>query len=349
MSHSSSSSRLLAKLGRRFGRHLTLVQAAGGNISIKRDTSRIMIKASGVRLREMTSTFGWAEADYPYITNDLYKILTYSSYNSRERAYTNLLQKATRTPQHRISMETGFHAILPGQYVFHLHSISGILVGMMPLSKALRLIESVCTQPVEVHFVAASLPGFELTSLMMKSLKKHKGERIQLWIQRNHGVVWSGGDKGEILRQIDIFEQGLQAYFQLKEFTPPHLLGTGKCSSRPIKSSLHKDYEVTRSVCFCHWPRCNFFLKPLFPDFVIYFNLWSSTSPDLLKLSSRVAAIGAASSLQWKDKMEVLYAHVLVSTLSQSLGWCKPLPKRMIGRLKTMELERLRQKQILKI
>jgi len=348
MSHSSASSRLLAELGRRFGWHLTLVQAAGGNISVKKSSSRIVIKSSGVRLCEMTPTFGWAEADYSSINKGLHRILTYPSYSVREHAYGKLLQKSTRTVHRRISMETGFHAILPGRYVLHLHSVSGILLGMMPQHKALRLLNTVSTQPVDVHFVAASLPGFELTSLMMKSLKKSGSERLQLWIQRNHGVVWSGGDKGEILRQIDIFERGLQAHFHLKRFTPPHRLGAGKCSSRSVKTNLPQGYEVVGTVCFCHWSRCNFLLKPLFPDFVIYFNLWGTSSPDLVKLTPRVAAICAASLLQWKDKVELLYAHVLVSTLAKSLGVYSPLPQRMIGRLKTMELERLRQKQILK-
>jgi ribulose-5-phosphate 4-epimerase/fuculose-1-phosphate aldolase len=341
MTSSSAAGRKLAKLGERFGHHLTLVQAAGGNISLKRSSSRLTIKASGIRLKEMTPTLGWSEADFPVIRKNLPRISKRTSYKSRELAYANLLQTATRTPGRRVSMEAGFHAILSGQYVIHLHSVAGILLGMLPTDLARRYIRETCQSDVDVRFVEAALPGHELTAQMMESLKSTSGNPVQLWIQRNHGVVWSGNSRATLVQQIDHFELKMKKYFEITKYPAPHVQGSAACSRKADSSEPGR-------LCFCRWPKCYLSLQPLFPDFVIYFNVWSTANPDLVIQSARTASIDASSPLQWKDKAEVFYAHALVATLSRSLGCYHPLPKKMIGRLKSMELERLRKTEILK-
>src|SRR4051812_18710409 len=122
----------LVKLCRRFGKDPLRVQAAGGNVSVKTGRDELVIKASGSRLNQMTPSSGWAVADQTLISRSLPKIAAVSSPSRRERSYAGLLGHASKTPGRRVSMETGFHAVLPETYVVHLHSLVGMLLGMMP-------------------------------------------------------------------------------------------------------------------------------------------------------------------------------------------------------------------------
>lgn len=340
----------MARLGRHFGSDLLAVQAAGGNISVKTSSRRIAIKASGVRLRDMTSASGWAAADRLLIQARLQKIAALTSFRRRESAYAKLLRKASRTAGRRISMETGFHAVLPEQYVLHLHSVAGILVGMMPPGQARFMITRACGERVRVCFAPASLPGFDLTCRMMQSTRRAPDDRIHLWIQRNHGVAWSGNDKEAVLAMVQRFERFLRTSFQLHRYPVPHEFGSAACRSRFGERCVltAMPYAISRAVCFCRWPKWYFSLEPLFHDFVIYFNLRGRSGPDLAQAGPRGAVISARTPVQWRDKKEVLYAHALVSTIAQARGWRKPLPRRMIRRLNAMETERLRKVQILR-
>ena len=105
---------------------------------------------------------------------------------------------------------------------------------------------------------------------------------------------------------------------------------------------------IGRVICFCHWPKCHLTLEPLFPDFVIYFNLWGRSEADVVKTGARTMLILARTEAQWRDKMEVAYAHALVCTIAKEGGWYRPLARPMIRRLKAMETERLRMQQIMK-
>ena len=66
-----------------------------------------------------------------------------------------------------------------------------------------------------------------------------------------------------------------------------------------------------------------------------------------MQVAKDQALVCAQTPLQWRDKMEVLYAHAVVSTVAKAHGWYKTLPRSMIRALKAMETERLRKKQIL--
>ena len=346
----SSPNRLLAQWGRRYGHDPMLIQAGGGNMSVKTSARRMIIKASGVRLREMTSAFGCAAADPSLIHAKMGGIARLSSYRAQELSYAELLQKACQTPGLRVSMETGFHAIFSDRYVLHLHSVVGILLGMMPEKKARLLFDRLFLGRAQIHFAPPTLPGFELTHHMMDLMDKKGTGRVQLWILRNHGVVWTGDDKDVVLKNIDRFERALRSFFQLKRYSIPHTLGSARCRLKSPKLRVPRTWrhDMTRAVCFCHWPKCQFALEPLFPDFVIYFNLWGGTDKDLIKMGSRQALIGARTWPQWQDKKEVLYAHVLVSTIAEARGDFQRMPKPMIHKLVTMETERLRKKEILK-
>src|SRR5260221_13119122 len=99
----------LMRMGRHFGGDPLLVQASGGNVSVKSDEAHIAIKASGARLHEMTPRAGWAMADQNHLAHGLARIPSLKSWKKREGAYVALLKKSSHMPKRHLSMETGFH------------------------------------------------------------------------------------------------------------------------------------------------------------------------------------------------------------------------------------------------
>ena len=98
------------------GENVAYFQGGGGNTSVKLENSRMVIKGSGLRLKDIQNADGYADVDYKAITNYMLNIdLAEDVFNAKVMA-TNVIQK------HRPSMETGFHAVL-GNYVVHSHSV----------------------------------------------------------------------------------------------------------------------------------------------------------------------------------------------------------------------------------
>ena len=106
----------LSQICQRVGKCVPLwTQGAGGNISIKEQTS-LWIKATGHRLDSVTPTSGIAQVNF----RKMAKVLEEAPWSEElaEQNYADLIQETT---EHgfglgRASMETGFHARLNSVY-----------------------------------------------------------------------------------------------------------------------------------------------------------------------------------------------------------------------------------------
>ena len=334
-------------MSRRFGHDPLLVQAAGGNISVKSDPHRMLIKASGVRLSDLNARAGWASGDPDALRRGLTRIRSIRSGRCREKAYASLLGRASKNPPWRVSMEAGFHVAIKERYVAHLHSVVGILLGMMPERRARTLVGSIWEEPLHVQFVPASIPGYELVRQMIPDTGFPHREQTHLWIQRNHGLVWSSRSRQALTKNVLRFEHKLRRFFGLSKYSPPHSPGSAGCR-RHIPQTHRAGKMDEKDLCFCHWPRWSVTLSPLFPDFVIYFDRARGEGRDVEMIAPRLVRIRGASARQRRDKEEVFYVHALVSTIARNHGWLKALPGSVTRALKIMETERLRRQQIMK-
>jgi ribulose-5-phosphate 4-epimerase/fuculose-1-phosphate aldolase len=333
----------LVALGRTFAHDRRVIQAAGGNISVKEGRDKLWIKASGVRLRQLTLKRGWALGDRVQIFRGLRHVARVRSSQSREVAYAKLLTRSSRSDR-RVSMEAGFHAVLPQIYLAHLHSLTAILLGMLPEPRARELLAGAGLGRVKLYFAPASVPGYELTARMQDELERDAS--TALWVQRNHGLVWCGADRAGIARLSSRFERFTRRHFRLSRFPLPHSTQTKGCEfrrGRPAKSASAGHFAD--EYCLCAWPKNDFELTPLFPDFIVYFDLWSENPEDLVRTGRTRVLIRAKSAESLRDKMEVFFAHAVIDTVSRELGCRTPLPAGMTRAIKSMESERLRLKQ----
>jgi ribulose-5-phosphate 4-epimerase/fuculose-1-phosphate aldolase len=333
--------RQMVALSRRLGTDPLLVQAAGGNVSAKFGDGSMAVKTSVIRLREVRASKGWARANVSEIRQGAKRLKGKAGSPKIEMAYADLLRDSSGAA---ISMESGLHAVLPDIYVAHTHSVVGLVLGLMPARLAIGTVQKFCGNKLNVQILSPKLPGCELTQTMLKS-KRHTNAPLSLWILQNHGLVWAGSSTEKIWFASAKLEKGLRALLKIQEYPHPHRLASKSCKERlPRSSMLHP--LLSTDLCFCHWPVCTFDFRPLFPDLVIYFDLWSRKPGDVLRLGERSVRIFAKDKISARDKQEVFFAHVLASTLAMQKGWHKPLPRGMGLSIKNLETERRRLVQI---
>lgn len=223
-------------------------------------------------------------------------------------------------------METGFHTVLPQRVVVHVHSVAGILVGLLPLKQRRTLLKKALPKGTTVHFVSPALPGYHLTAALQKQVKSNTPNRVHAWFLRNHGMVWAAPKAGMLKEAARRFERVCGTYFQLETYTYPHSTVT------------------PGEFCFCEWPSFTFNDQPLFPDFEIYLRgrnrklLFWRTGLTSVRVEGR-------NSAEMRDRAEVLYAHLLVTTLATPGGFLKTLPKVQSQLLKALETEKRRMRQ----
>ena len=110
----------LIELSSRIGRNLDLVQAGGGNTSVK-DGETLWVKASGKWLAH-------ASDDEMFVPAAMSDILRYLD---ERRDYT-VEQRTPSGAALRPSVETAMHAVLPHRVVIHVHSVRTISWSVRP-------------------------------------------------------------------------------------------------------------------------------------------------------------------------------------------------------------------------
>ncbi len=313
----------LIALCRDLGADPLLVQARGGNVSVK-TSEGMLIKASGARLADVGRRRGWALTDDDFLRSNMESVAMRHSFSARDRAYAALLSRAGRTPGWRVSMEAGFHAMLPDRCVAHLHSVAGIIAGMLPEKTARRKMRRILGRGVDIYFVPVCVPGADLT---LKMRGRKSARRPCLWILKNHGIVWGAPTAAGVMRLSARFERELRREYALTRFKPP----------RPRR--LGRGWYALN---FDRWPSCSFDLRPMFPDFVVYFDLWGRRKHDLLKVAPREAHVFARNADSLRTKSETLFAHALISTAGRRI---RRLPRDIVRAIDRLETERLRLRQ----
>jgi rhamnose utilization protein RhaD (predicted bifunctional aldolase and dehydrogenase) len=121
----------LIKISNATGRDVALVQAGGGNTSVKDDGRQttddrryMYIKASGTALKDMSVKKGWRRLRLDVVLSIIEdKSIAKLDTQARETFIKNRLLLACAPPrrgQARPSLESHFHALLD-KYVVHLH------------------------------------------------------------------------------------------------------------------------------------------------------------------------------------------------------------------------------------
>ncbi len=118
---------LLARAARAAGSRPDLTQGGGGNVSIKMGAERMLVKASGVQLKDVTPASGYALVNYGNIRRRI------ADGPGGENEFSDFIC-AQALPVKGVrpaapSIETGFHALL-NTVVIHTHSVYANILNM---------------------------------------------------------------------------------------------------------------------------------------------------------------------------------------------------------------------------
>jgi ribulose-5-phosphate 4-epimerase/fuculose-1-phosphate aldolase len=175
-------------LSRFAGGRFDLVQAAGGNASVKLSDGRMLVKASGFLLSEVELDKG-----YVAVRTDEIRAITRepgrwqsSDRAARDGAVAALVAKATMASSVRASIEVFLHAALD-RFVLHTHPIAVNVLSATPRWKEFLLgvhPDALC--------VPYSTPGIDLAVALTEHLDSYRDAHARdpavIFLQ-NHGLI----------------------------------------------------------------------------------------------------------------------------------------------------------------
>jgi len=170
--------KLLARAAREAGSRPDLTQGGGGNVSVKIGAERMLIKASGAQLKDLTPASGYALVNYGNIRRRI------AAGPGGEGEFSDFIcaqaLPVKGVKPARPSIETGFHALL-NTVVIHTHSVYANILNMSAEGHALgrELFPG-------AEFIPYQSPGPQLCSAIND---RARASGPQIFFLANHGLV----------------------------------------------------------------------------------------------------------------------------------------------------------------
>ena len=231
-------------ISQKLGSNSSLVQAAGGNTSMKSSNS-MLIKASGTWLINSNKEEVFVEVNLDSIKNKI-------DLEIDDNFSKDIISKNDLRP----SIESSFHALIDFKYVLHVHSTSTI-ANAISLNSEIRLKEII---KEDFNYIPYARPGFPLTMM----IKKKFNSKNQIFILENHGLIVAGN---ELQQTHDLL---LDVHQKLDIIRNNHFDATIQNSESLIENySLKNDkkYNLFKTV---DKKIFSAFSKSFYPDHVIF-------------------------------------------------------------------------------
>jgi len=152
-----------------FGRDIEYVQNGGGNISVKISDEVMLIKSSGVEMKDIRSQNGYSITKYNNVDNII-------SVNNK-----------------RPSMEVKMHTFLK-KYVIHLHPIYVLSILCMKNSK--EIIKSLFENVIQYKHINFCIPGEPLAQQISENCNE------DIFFLDNHGIIVSDNDLQKCIENV---------------------------------------------------------------------------------------------------------------------------------------------------
>jgi rhamnose utilization protein RhaD (predicted bifunctional aldolase and dehydrogenase) len=195
------------------GNRFDLVQAGGGNTSVKLDDHRMLVKASGINLTQVTQDNGYVAVDYLYIRTFLSGFsLNGLDKKQREVVANESMQSSKLSNDGKPSIETFLHAML-STYTLHTHPVAvNILACQENWKEALGDIWP------DAIFVPYQTPGIDLAIAMSDELNAYvmiHGYFPKVVFLQNHGLIISSDNPTEVIKLTDQVSQVIEKHLNL--------------------------------------------------------------------------------------------------------------------------------------
>ena len=200
------------KISKYAGERFDLVQASGGNSSVKLKNGEMLIKSSGFLLSEVNENSGYSQIDIKKIVNILKNKDIKNEYDKikREIFTKKLVEQATLDLRNRPSIETLLHSIL-FKYTLHTHPV---VVNMIVIQKDWKeTLLSIFTNE-DIALVAYNTPGIDLALELNKVISSFKKIPKIIFLQ-NHGLIITSNSISDVKRLTEIVINKIEKYLKI--------------------------------------------------------------------------------------------------------------------------------------
>lgn len=192
------------------GERFDLVQAGGGNSSVKNDNGTMFIKASGTCLSEVDENYGYAivkNIELLDIFNEK-DLLNTTNKREREQIVNKFINNVNLTKNFRPSIETLLHSMLK-KYTLHTHPV--VVNSITCLTNWKEILNKIFNN-TNIICVDYYTPGFDL-ALELKKLTKNNSSNI-IFLQ-NHGLIITSNEKNEIFELTEFVVSKIEQYLKV--------------------------------------------------------------------------------------------------------------------------------------
>ncbi|AUP79386.1 class II aldolase/adducin family protein [Flavivirga eckloniae] len=252
------------------GERYDLIQAGGGNTSVKLDNGEMIIKASGFLLSEVDENTGYALVDNAKILNIIEdpKIINITNKRLRDQKGAEAVNNAKTVKGPRPSIETYLHAILC-KYTLHVHAIA---VNMLTSVKNWKLLlENIAP---DILFVNYETPGIDLAIEMKKEITLYENRcncKPSIICLQNHGLIITSDDFESIqeltenfISKVEIFLKIDFSRYKITNFLSKEI---NKYSKEVLTTYLSEDEYINNVL---KTAKELFFKKPFCPDGYVF-------------------------------------------------------------------------------
>lgn len=214
----------LEKISQAVGNSPDLVQGGGGNTSVKLDDKLMAVKASGIKLKEITTAEGYVVVNYQNIREyhqkaDLSEDRDYEK-ESGEFVRANIVPMEGLKPL-RPSVEAGFHSLLQ-KCVIHTHPVHANVICCTGNGKELagRIFSEKDYGFIWIPYIN---PGFMLTLAMDREITAYMqqhGKFPQVIFMENHGLVVTADSADACIELHEDVIKTIRGFFGLDEPYP---------------------------------------------------------------------------------------------------------------------------------
>jgi len=274
----------LVEISKYAGERFDLVQAGGGNSSVKLDNGEMLIKASGVLLSELTNNSGYSRVFTKQIANIVKDKTIINAIHKRERESltSQLVQDATIDKTNRPSIETLLHSFLL-KYTLHTHPI---VVNMIVIQKGWKNILNIIFKNEDIEFIEYKTPGIELALALTNELEKLNNTPSIIFLQ-NHGLIITSNQKTDIETKTEYVLNKIEKYLHLdmnRYKTTNHIT---RLLNR-IEKNCNISYLSEDGYLYKMLQEYNelFFKTPFCPDSLVYCGVNSIEIADLCDIKN---------------------------------------------------------------
>lgn len=195
----------LIQISKYAGMREDLVQAGGGNSSVKLSNEKMLIKASGYQLADVTESEGYAVVN-PSVIIDFFE---HTSLDFIEKKDEKALLDRAFIEGKRPSIETFLHSITD-KVTLHTHAF---LVNVLATRKGgMEVLKELFP---EALFVPYATPGIELAKEYFRAYQQNGKKKTDIIFLQNHGLIVSAETADEVIDKTEEVLEKIAKYLQI--------------------------------------------------------------------------------------------------------------------------------------